>query len=144
MGVTAQVAHAQHATVALHHHTLISLPLAQSTPDGANHAVNALPSTRAVVTLTLNFTTLTAQMMLVSGKLTALTGDNATEVKPLVQSMRTSNVRRKFSAGEAAHGNSGQLAVLAAAVERSLRRLVSPSSQLKLRSLSSKSEFIFS
>ena len=117
MEATAPVVLVQLATVELPLHTQILLQLAQSTPGGVSPAANVLRSMRAVETPTPNSTILTVQMMLVSGKLTVLTGVNAMGAKLLARLMRILHVLRKSSVGEAAPGSSGQLAVLAVAVE---------------------------
>ena len=117
MEATAPVALVQLATVELPLRMQILHQLAQSTLDGVSPAANVLRSMRAVETPTPNYTILTVQMMLVSGKSTVLTGVNAMEAKHLARLMRILHVLRKSSVGEAAPGSFGLLAVLAVAVE---------------------------
>jgi hypothetical protein len=104
--VTAQVEDAQAAHAVPAKTWLISQDGAPSTI-GIKLAANASSHTRVEETPTPCFTTPTTLMMLVSGKSTKSTGDNATEEAPHVPFKTISTVPSRSTDGEETPGNSG-------------------------------------
>ena len=85
----------------------MSLLCALSLTVGPRAAASASSSMKVEVTRMLNWLTIITPMMLVYGKSTARTGMLATVAEPLVVSMKTYLVLRRFSNGEVIPGNTG-------------------------------------
>ena len=120
---TAPVALAQLATAVLLLLQLILLLHALDTQAGVKLAASALLKLKVAETPMLNSITPTVLMMLVSGKLTVLTGLNAMEVLLLAQLMPTLLAPRRCGHGVETHGNTGPPAGNAVAAQRLLRLL---------------------